>query len=134
MISHKNRVFIIVSVALLACLSLLFINPIPQDIAYHNFSDKRAVLALHNVWNVLSNLPFIIVGLVGLARYSGLMVSASRAGYLVLSVGVILVGFGSSYYHLNPTNETLLWDRLPMTVAFMAFFSLLVGERLINAY
>jgi hypothetical protein len=40
-----------------------------------------------------------------------------------------LVGFGSAYYHLNLCDATLVWDRLPMTVAFMSFFAALMAER-----
>jgi hypothetical protein len=29
--------------------------------------------------------------------------------------GVTAVGFGSSYYHLNPNDATLVWDRLPVS-------------------
>jgi len=43
-------------------------------------------------------------------------------------VGVFLTGIGSSYYHLYPDNRTLVWDRLPMTIAFMALFGAIVGE------
>lgn len=39
--------------------------------------------------------------------------------------------FGSGYYHLSPDNHTLVWDRLPMTIAFMALFSLLLHERVL---
>ena len=31
-----------------------------------------------------------------------------------------LVFFGSAYYHLAPDNGTLVWDRLPMSIGFMA--------------
>jgi len=41
---------------------------------------------------------------------------------------IALVAFGSGYFHLNPINETLLWDRLPMTIAFMALLSIIIGE------
>jgi len=41
---------------------------------------------------------------------------------------VFLTGFGSAYYHYQPDNQSLLWDRLPMTVAFMALFSAIIGE------
>jgi len=44
-------------------------------------------------------------------------------------VGAILIGFGSGYYHLDPANERLLWDRLAMMLAFMAWFAAIVGER-----
>jgi Na+/melibiose symporter-like transporter len=49
-----------------------------------------------------------------------------------MCVSVILVGVGSAYYHQSPSNQTLLWDRLPMTVAFMALMSLLLEERVLS--
>ena len=82
----------------------------------------------------MSNLPFLIAGLWGLSRYPRPAAPESRGGYLVLCIGTILVGFGSAYYHLAPSNGTLLWDRLPMTVAFMALLSLLLRERVTSAH
>lgn len=35
-------------------------------------------------------------------------------------IGVALVSLGSGYYHLAPDNGTLVWDRLPMSIGFMA--------------
>ena len=43
---------------------------------------------------------------------------------------MVLVSFGSAYYHYAPTNETLFWDRLPMSIAFMALLSAFVVERI----
>jgi hypothetical protein len=40
-----------------------------------------------------------------------------------------LTGFGSSYYHWNPNDDTLFWDRLPMTLCFMAILAAAVEER-----
>ena len=37
---------------------------------------------------------------------------------------------GSAYYHLRPDNETLFWDRLPMTIAFMSLIAAQVVDRL----
>ena len=48
--------------------------------------------------------------------------------YTLLFFGTFLVAFGSSYYHLEPNNQTLVWDRLPMTIAFMALFSIIISE------
>jgi hypothetical protein len=47
----------------------------------------------------------------------------------VLFFGIFLTGFGSSYYHLNPNDDTLFWDRLPMTVCFAAILAAVVEER-----
>jgi hypothetical protein len=47
----------------------------------------------------------------------------------VLFAGIFLGGFGSSYYHLNPNDDTLFWDRLPMTLCFAAILAAVVEER-----
>ena len=50
--------------------------------------------------------------------------------YRVFFLGLLLVGAGSAAYHLQPSNMTLVWDRLPMSLSFMAFFCAMVGERI----
>lgn len=130
--AYKARLLVLVSV--LGVVALCFVGPIAQDPAYHHFADARRLFGIDNFWNVVSNVPFLIAGLWGLARYPRLAAPASRDGYRVLCIGTILVGFGSAYYHLAPANGTLLWDRLPMTVAFMALLSLLLRERVTSAH
>ena len=120
---------------LLAIVLVFFIPPIPQDPSYHDFVDQRMLHGIPNFWNVASNLPFVIAGLLGLLMLSGKKPPTGglpelKWAYIVFFAGVLLTGFGSAYYHLNPTNDSLLWDRLPMTLAFMAFFSIIVGEYL----
>ena len=51
-----------------------------------------------------------------------------KSAYILLFLGVVLVSFGSGYYHLRPNNLTLVWDRIPMTIAFMALFSIIICE------
>jgi hypothetical protein len=58
------------------------------------------------------------------------LIPALRPAYTIFFFGTALVAFGSGYYHLRPENGTLLWDRLPMTIAFMAFFSIVIGEHI----
>ena len=48
--------------------------------------------------------------------------------YMVFFAGILLTAFGSSYYHLAPSNETLLWDRLPMTIGFAGLLTVIVAE------
>ncbi|WP_231383627.1 ceramidase domain-containing protein [Methylobacter luteus] len=107
---------------------------IPQDLNYHYFGDQKQMLGVSNFWNVMTNLPFLIVGLMGIRRVMANRLGGGmpqlRPAYLIFFIGVFLVGLGSGYYHLDPDNGTLIWDRLPMTIAFMALFSAIVGEYL----
>lgn len=107
--------------ASLAILPLL--PPIPQDPSYHQFADQRTLLGIPNFWNVVSNLPFVLVGAMGLWQFG-----RDRASF-VLFLGVFLTGFGSAYYHWDPNNDTLFWDRLPMALTFMAILAVAIEER-----
>ena len=110
----------------------LFSAPIPQDPAYHLFSDTRQLLGVANFWNVASNLPFLLVGAAGLVfvhRYPAeVCVAGLETAYRVFFAGILLTAFGSAYYHLNPCSETLVWDRLPMTIGFSALVTIIVAE------
>jgi len=126
------RLKIIVAIVVVAIIGVFSIDPIAQDPAYHHFADQRGLINVPNFFDVISNLAFVIVGvlgirLIGSGRATGGLPEL-QAVYLTFFVGVFLTGFGSAYYHFHPDNQTLLWDRLPMTIAFMALFSAIVGE------
>lgn len=105
-------------------IALLPLPPLLQDQDYHQFADQRELYGIPNFWNVISNLPFIAVGAIGLARFH------RNTTTIVLFGGVLLTGIGSSYYHLTPNDQTLFWDRLPMTLCFAAILSAVVEERI----
>lgn len=113
----------------------LLAPPIPQDPAYHGFADGRARLGIPNFGDVMSNLPFTIVGIAGLgALWRGWFGAPSMGDgdplpFVYFFVGVTMVGPGSAWYHLGPTNSTLFWDRLPMTLAFMALVAAVLSDR-----
>ena len=119
-------------------LVLFFIPPVPQDPAYHLFADVRSFFGITNFNNVASNAGFAIVGIIGVfvilgAKQKSLFRQRQDAWpYLIFFTGVALISVGSSYYHLEPSNERLLWDRLPMSVAFMAFCSAVIADRIQN--
>ncbi len=96
--------------------------PLLQDESYHHFADQRVLYGIPNFWNVVSNGPFAIVGILGFLALSGLR---SR----ILFTGVFLTAFGSAYYHWAPDDPRLVWDRLPMTIVFMTLFALVIEER-----
>jgi len=68
--SEKAGYIIIIVAAITSVLVLSILDPIAQDIKYHNFSDKREIFGILNFWNVISNVPFLIVGIYGLVKLS----------------------------------------------------------------
>ena len=113
-IVRDQPVRVLYGLMVVSLLALLPLPPLLQDPSYHQFADQRELFGIPNFWNVISNLPFIVVGAVGLFRFR------RNAITLILFTGLFLTGFGSSYYHLNPNDSTLFWDRLPMTLCFAA--------------
>lgn len=136
--AFRIRLALIAIFGLVAFGALLAVPPFPQDPAYHDFADQRTLLQIPHALNVLSNTPFVIFGVLSLAWLLSSEGRKSEArflcawewwAFLILFVFVALTGFGSAYYHWNPSNATLYWDRLPLTVVFMTFFVLVVAER-----
>ena len=128
-----TRKEIYVGMGLLAFFVLwLFMPTVAQPEDYHRFADSRTWLGIPNAADVLSNLAFVAVGLLGLMRLQQdrrPLPSVVRVSLYVFFIGFILTGFGSGYYHWNPTNETLVGDRLPMTIVFAGVFGALLAER-----
>lgn len=102
--------------------------PMPQDNAYHQFADKRSWLSLPNFFDIISNLPFAGIGAAGLILCLKDNPRLIIASWSVFFAGLTLVCVGSGYYHWQPNNATLFWDRLPMTISFMALLSALLTE------
>lgn len=115
----------------------LWSGPTAQPLWYHNFADQRLLLGVLHFCNVTSNLPFVLVGLGGLAfmasagarRPLTFVEPSERWPYWTYFIGLVLTGIGSAYYHANPNNATLVWDRLPLTIAFMGLFTAILAER-----
>lgn len=92
-----------------------------QDQSYHHFIDQRMFFGIPNTMDVLSNLFFLIVGFLGLS------IQKNRS-WLIFFISIVLVAPGSAYYHWAPDDFTLIWDRLPMSVGFMALYVILLSE------
>jgi hypothetical protein len=107
-ISSATRHSILVVAVLAIGVCLLALPAIPQSASYHQMADRRSWIGIPNSFNVLSNLPFAIVGVLGLAT---VLASSQplfrdpweRRPYVTLFVGVTITSVGSSYYHLSPT-------------------------------
>ncbi|QBQ55392.1 alkaline phytoceramidase [Nitrosococcus wardiae] len=128
MLSHLQiRILWLLGIVVICGLGILFLDPIPQDPNYHRFADDRPYFGIPNFLNVISNLPLILVGIIGLGWTLRVRKVAPDPllllPYGIFFAGVFLTGMGSCYYHALPENKTLVWDRYPMTLAFMALFS-----------
>ena len=111
-------------------MSIFSFDPIHQDPAYHAFADSRAFLDTPNFLDVFTNITFLIVGIAGIRFCLSTPANSIRSAWITLFAGVTLVSFGSAYYHINPSNTSLFWDRLPMTIGFMGLFVALLAEYL----
>ena len=123
-----------VLLVLAGLLPLLYFGfaPIAQVAGYHDLADQRTILGIPHFWNIVSNVPFAVFGSMGLVliwRKKG----EARAGWATLFAGSVLVALGSTWYHLDPSDTTLVWDRVPIGIAFMGFFSALLVEHLDGA-
>lgn len=129
---EKTGYIVIALVSMLGIVGVLMLAPIAQNLEYHLFIDQRTIIGIPNFWNVTSNIPFLLVGIMGLhsifRSHRINLIAEMKTAYVMFFLGVSLIAFGSGYYHLWPNNGTLLWDRLPMSVTFMALFSIVIGE------
>lgn len=115
---------------------ILTTGPIPQPLSYHDFADTRVLFAIPRAGDVLTSLAFAAVGAWGLwflahpnRNVRTFLDRRERRLFQWLFMGVLLTGFGSAWYHLEPDNDSLVWDRLPMTIGFMSITAIIIAER-----
>lgn len=117
----RGKEIVILVLTSITLIGIFKITPISQPPEFHLFADTRTLLGVRNFLNVFSNLPFLFTSIYGFT-----FVNTGRSSlpiftiYSTLFLGVVLTAFGSAVYHYSPNNQTLVWDRLPMTVIFMS--------------
>lgn len=123
---RRTRLWLLAVFCLVPIIALVLAPRVPLGPSYHSFVDQRTMLGLPNAWDVLSNIPFLIVGAWGLLWLmsrrgrSSFVDGRERVPYLVFFLGVMLTGAGSFWYHMAPSNSRLPWDLLPMTCSFVS--------------
>ena len=132
--TRTARIVLLVAITLFSVLITFSFPAFPQNPDYHNFADQRALWGIPHFGDVLSNLPFILVGFWGLwvcrmADPSRMADARERFPLWIVFSGMVLVGIGSAYYHFAPSNETLVWDRLPIALVIMAVVAMIICER-----
>ncbi len=120
--------------AALALLALVLWGPVLHDHPHqHAFADQRVLWGIPCALDVLSNLPFALAGawglvLLGRAR-PGALDAVTRATSRLFCMGLLLTSMASSWYHWQPDDAGLLWDRLGMAVAFAGMLGLAAAQR-----
>ena len=108
------------------------LSPLTQNPLYHSFADGRTIAGVPNFWNVVSNAAFVLValyGLLALRSRTAFIETWERWAYGLLLLGTLGVAAGSAYYHWQPSNDRLFWDRLPMAIVFTSLIASTIGER-----
>lgn len=67
---YRWRLLVIAGLGIGSAVVLGCLHPLPQSQQYHHFADDRTFLGVPNGLNVISNLPFVIVGVWGLRSVS----------------------------------------------------------------
>jgi len=89
-----------------------------------HYVDTRLLWGLPNGADVLSNLPFVLMGVWGLAalytrrRHAAWVQAPAPAGAAWFFAGLIVTCAGSSWYHLHLDVPHLIGDRAGMALAF----------------
>lgn len=130
--SPAGRWSIIGGVCFAAVIAACFLAPISQPQAYHHFADQRIIAGIPHGLDVLSNLAFLLsggLGLIFILSSGPAFDSGTRWAFVTLFFGLVLTSLGSAYYHLQPDNQRLVFDRLPMIIAMSGCVSALLADR-----
>jgi hypothetical protein len=97
----------------------------------HPFVDARVLWGIPNAMDVLSNLPFVLLGAygIGLLYKAHALPAATRISATVFFVGLMLTCASSSFYHWAPDAWGLAIDRAGMAFAFAGVLGLASAER-----
>ncbi len=125
---------ILILIGLVVTVAVMLQPPIAQDPAYHQFADQRGWAGLPHVLNLLSNVPYLLIGILGIKRLASgrpaVIIEPLRFLYQLFFISLALIGLGSGWYHWAPDNASLVWDRLPIAIAFVTLFSIILAEHL----
>ena len=106
------RIFLLLSSSVITALVIILVPSVSQDPEYHNFVDQRNISGIPNFWNVVTNIPFLVLGITGFFKIqkqelTGVLPDLFKA-HLTFFLGLVLTGLGSGYYHLDPSNSALV--------------------------
>ena len=146
---HERRLFLAVAALFVIGVIGHFIYPLTPNtvkalvaqlglhgnLGGNHFVDTRVWLGIPNAANVLSNLPFAVFGVWGLAQVrhhpapSERVLGRENFVITLFFIGLIFTAAGSMLYHFAPSDSTLLWDRAGMAFAFAGMLGVAASER-----
>lgn len=126
---------LLVLLAVVAGLVLALAGPTMAPLPHaHDFADQRALWGVPCALDVLSNLAFAAVGLLGgwvlLAAGGGAATPVQRGLAGLFFAGLLATAGGSAWYHLAPNEAGLAVDRYAMGVAFAGLLGLAAATRI----
>nr|VDD34004.1 unnamed protein product [Brassica oleracea] len=131
-----KRKRILVGSLFICWLILMFFTPkVPlHSFRHHVFADKRNFMGVPNTLNVMTNFPFLIIGVLGFVLCLGgsffnISLKGEIWGWTLFYASVSSLAFGSAYYHLKPDDNRIVWDTLPILIAYSSLFSSFLVER-----
>jgi hypothetical protein len=97
--------------------------------SFHRYADQRTLLGIPHGLDVLSNLPFVLVGAVALVTLGRITDPLLRRLGRLCALATIAVGLGSGAYHLVLTDRTLVLDWAPIAVLLVCLDALVIADR-----
>lgn len=122
--------WIFIALALFGVVFFLSMPPIYDRVDVNVYADQRTFFGIPNFFLVLPGLIFFILGLLGLGKLWAQRNTFLRSVWMVFFIATIGIGLGSGYYHLDPSDPRLFWDRLSISTAFMALLAGVITERI----
>lgn len=132
-IKNARKALLLSGLMLSSIILLWFRLPKADSPHYFDFADQITLFGIPHAFDVLSNLSFFAAGLYGLLEVAKNWRKGTPSIAIlgsVLSLAAILTCVGSAYFHWSPNPQTLIWDRIPMTIGFAAVAAMVVADRI----
>jgi hypothetical protein len=131
MFSRREIGLLLAAIGLLA---LAVLGPtLAQPAHLNDYADQRTLWGLPFALDVLSNLPFALMGAAGIGALvrapAGAPARVERTMAGLFFAGLVLTAGASGWYHLAPDDMGLAVDRLGMSVAFAGLLGLAAAGR-----
>lgn len=131
LLSKTETVLVLACVGLLAL--TLFGPPVAQPGHYHGFADQRTLFGLPFFMDVMSNMAFAVLAVLGAWSLYRLprraLSNVQRAMAALFFGGLLLTAAASSWYHWAPDDTGLAIDRGGMALAFAGVLGLAAAGR-----